>query len=207
MLHALRPRLTSRALPAGRARRLSMVLYEIEGRGRALIAEAEIEASFNLLQCVPIAKVLKSSDVDSSCAHCLGPLPRGSPPTERFCCAACSSDHLARGGGLLQRCDLRALHTIQEEQGRKFPLLCAQLVASLLAGLQAKGTPSLDWQHALALCHAVIPPEGMPQVRGRSQPTRLRFTPTSADLRRPLLDRGRWRRSTVLSSTRSSMRA
>ena len=143
------------------ARRLSsMVLYEIEGKGRALVAEGDVASGSTLLQCAPIAKVLKSASDVAACEHCLGPLVSESP----FCSTDCASEHLARGGDLFLRCDLRPLHSIHEEQGRKFPLLVAQLVASLLAGLREAGVPPLDWQHALALCHAVIPPEGMPQV-------------------------------------------
>jgi hypothetical protein len=138
-----------------------MVLYEIEGKGRALVAEGDVGSDETLLRCEPIARVLKSTADLAACQHCLGPVVGGST----FCCAECASAHLARGGDLLQRCDLRPLHTIHEVQGRKFPLLVAQLVASLLAGLRETGAPPLDWQHALALCHAVIPPEGMPQVQ------------------------------------------
>jgi hypothetical protein len=144
----------------GSRRASTMALYEIEGKGRALVAERAISAGSTLLQCTPIAKVLKSTSDVTACERCLGPLPSAS----RFCSQVCALEHADHGGELLQRCDLRALHAIHEEQGRKFPLMVAQLLASLLAGLKQTGTAPLVWQHALALCHAVIPDEGMPQV-------------------------------------------
>ena len=59
----------ARLFPPHRARCMSsssMVLYEIDGKGRALVAEGEIAASTTLLRCVPIAKVLKSASEEPS---------------------------------------------------------------------------------------------------------------------------------------------
>ena len=97
-----------------------------------------------------------------SCAQCLGPLRNHA--IGGFCSHECEVAHKARGGDLIRRCDLQELHRIFEEQDRKFPMLIAELLASLLAGLRAAGGASPAWQHAAALVHAVIPQEGMPQV-------------------------------------------
>lgn len=149
----------------GRARRMgTLLLAELEGKGRGLLAERPLAPGDVLLRCTPIAKVVKAaSGSHATCRHCLAPLE--SPSGREFCSQTCALEHQACGGDLLDRCDLSELQSIHAEQGRKFPLLVAQLLAALLAGLRDTGTPPLAWQHALALCHAVLPPEASSQVR------------------------------------------
>ncbi|KAL1529218.1 hypothetical protein AB1Y20_000174 [Prymnesium parvum] len=142
----------------------SIALYELEGKGRALLAEANICAGATLLQCVPIAKELKATPHAAAvCTHCLG--PRRAAPRAGFCSEDCAAEYSAAGGDLLERCDLRALHAVHAEQNRRFPLLVARLLASLLEGLRRSGEAPAEWQHAMALCHAVIPDDAMAQVK------------------------------------------
>jgi SET and MYND domain-containing protein len=63
---------------------------------------------------------------------------------------------------MLERVDLSELHELHRSQGRKFPLLIAQLLAGLLAEIKAGSVPS-QWA-PLELCFAEMEPEAMPQI-------------------------------------------
>lgn len=147
-----------------RLRRLgTLLLCEIEGKGRGLVAQEDLKAGSVVLECTPIAKVLKKTPGTTVCKHCLGLIP-DTMQMGALCSHTCESEYQANGGYLLERCDLQELHTIQADQGRKFPLMVSQLLAALLAGIQRTGKPPAPWHHALSLCHAVLPPEIQSQV-------------------------------------------
>ena len=139
-----------------------MLVREIAGRGRGVIAQQALPRGSVLLSCSPIAQVVKKPATDgaASCSHCLGPLP---PNTTRgTCCAACALSRERAGGALLDRCDLGKLHDEHREYGRKFPLFAAGLLANLLAGLARDRKPPDAWQHAMALCFTDLPEEAAP---------------------------------------------
>lgn len=59
---------------------------------------------------------------------------------------------------MLERADLTPLHRLHEQENRKFPLLIANLLASLLAEVKATGTLPDPWS-PLELCYAELPLE------------------------------------------------
>ena len=155
-------RLSSRAAAAAAPR---IEVRQLPGRGRGLLAADSLAAGAEILRCVPMAQVLKEPAAAACCAQCCGALPAAVPAgaaKPALCSAACSAAFAARGGDMLHRCDLRELDAIHEEQGRKFPLLVAHLLAHLLADLK-NGTLPSAWP-PLELCHAVLEPAAMPQV-------------------------------------------
>ena len=109
----------------------------ILGRGRGVVARSHIQQGALLLSCTPIAAVLKQAA--GACMHCsqcmrvvthrsASALANGVPPPNvQYCGARCAADAAARGGNMLARADLRPLEALHEEQGRKFPLLAAQV--------------------------------------------------------------------------------
>ena len=76
----------------------------------------------------------------------------------------CKEKAGAAGALLLDRVDLAPLHALHTEQGRKFPLLIAQLLANLLEGLRRESKPSDAWKQAMSLCYAELPPQLAGQV-------------------------------------------
>ena len=139
----------------------SLAVRELVGKGRGVVAARPIADGERLLECCPMAAVLKSGGGNSSqqhCVECLQPSPR-SP----FCSSACEDAYAARGGKLLERVDLSALHTLKVEQDRKFPLLIASLLASLLAELKATGRLPEPWL-PLELCYAELHAEADAQT-------------------------------------------
>ena len=85
------------------------------GRGRSVLAQQALAAGSNLVECTPIAKVVKTAPVDVNwCQHCLGVAPRGM----RYCSAACADD--SAGLRFLERVDLSSLEALHREQQRKF---------------------------------------------------------------------------------------
>ena len=149
---------------------ISLVYKTVAGRGRSVLAQQALAAGSSLVECTPIAKVVKTAPVDvNSCQHCLGVAPRGM----RYCSAACADD--SAGLRFLERVDLSSLEALHREQQRKFPLLVAQLLSQLLTGIQRTGAAPAAWEHAMALCHANLEPEAMPQVEAEHAQLRDAF--------------------------------
>ena len=149
---------------------ISLVYKTVAGRGRSVLAQQALAAGSSLVECTPIAKVVKTAPVDVNwCQHCLGVAPRGM----RYCSAACADD--SAGLRFLERVDLSSLEALHREQQRKFPLLVAQLLSQLLTGIQRTGAAPAAWEHAMALCHANLEPEAMPQVEAEHAQLRDAF--------------------------------
>ena len=154
----------------GRSSAISLVYKTVAGRGRSVLAQQALAAGSSLVECTPIAKVVKTAPVDVNwCQHCLGVAPRGM----RYCSAACADD--SAGLRFLERVDLSSLEALHREQQRKFPLLVAQLLSQLLTGIQRTGAAPAAWEHAMALCHANLEPEAMPQVEAEHAQLRDAF--------------------------------
>eukprot|EP00308_Calcidiscus_leptoporus_P004858 CAMPEP_0119355144 /NCGR_PEP_ID=MMETSP1334-20130426/4007_1 /TAXON_ID=127549 /ORGANISM="Calcidiscus leptoporus, Strain RCC1130" /LENGTH=274 /DNA_ID=CAMNT_0007368871 /DNA_START=78 /DNA_END=902 /DNA_ORIENTATION=- len=138
----------------------------VAGRGRGAVARGHVHQGTSLLVCTPIAAVLKQAAgaACSYCAQCMRAMAEGS--ADRYCGTECARSATARGADILARADLRPLERLQKEQGRKFPLLAAQLLANLLNGLKVARAPPSAWSHAMELCHAVLHPEALAQVTG-----------------------------------------
>ena len=135
----------------------SLAYTTIAGRGRGVVTQRVLAAGANLVECTPIAKVVKSAPEGVQyCRHCLR------PTQQRYCCPACAD--ASTGWHFLERVDLSGLEAIHREQQRKFPLLVAQVLSQLLSGLKATGKPPDAWHDAMTLCHATLEPEAMPQV-------------------------------------------
>ena len=133
-----------------------LAVQQIPGRGRAVVAQAAVAGGSRILECSPLAKVVKAQpDGARACVHCLGPVRRN----QRYCCERCEREHAEAGGALLARCDLQPLERIHQTQDRKFPLLVAQLLAALLEGLRTQRSPPDSWREATSLVHAVLPDE------------------------------------------------
>lgn len=148
----------------------SLVYKTMAGRGRSVVAQRVLAAGSSLVECTPIAKVVKSAPAEVQyCQHCLGVAPHGM----RHCSAACADD--SAGLRFLERVDLSPLEAIHREQQRKFPLLVAQLLSKLLTGIQSAGAPPAAWENAMALCHANLEPEAMPQVEAEHAQLRDAF--------------------------------
>lgn len=146
----------------------SVAVAELAGRGRGVVATAHIPPGTTLHITTPMAQVLKTTSADVHCAECLAPAPSGT----RFCCAACADAYERRGGSLLERADLTPLRKLHEAEGRKFPLLIAQLLASLLAEIKRTQQLPSSWA-PLELCFAELHEEALPQVqREHAQLTR-----------------------------------
>ena len=138
----------------------SLAYTSLAGRGRSVVAQRVLAAGSSLVECTPIAKVVKSAPSEVHyCQNCLGAVRRGT----RHCSAACADG--SSGLRFLDRVDLASLESIHREQQRKFPLLAAQLLSELLTGLKHNGAPPAAWQDAMTLCHANLEPEAMPQVK------------------------------------------
>ena len=136
---------------------------DVAGRGRGVVATARIEAGAVLHRASPMSHVVKQRPEGgpSLCRHCCAPLPSAATP---FCSRACEGAFDARGGAILSRVDLGALHALHAEQGRKFPLHVASLLAALLAELRAGRVPA-RWA-PLELCYAELEPEALAQTDG-----------------------------------------
>ena len=143
-------------------------VHALRGRGRALVAAKPVAEGSALLACSPMAAVLKgpapwhttSSGARGQCHPCEECF---APTTRRFCSDACKERHGLRGGELLRRVDLSPLERLHTEQGRKFPLLVAQLLAQLIEQLKSGRTPTTTWA-PLELCFAVLDEEALPQA-------------------------------------------
>ena len=107
-----------------------------------------------------MAHVLKTVDVDR-CLECLAPLARSKHG--RHCSITCVNAYTARGGAMLDRVDLSGLRALHEQQGRKFPLLIASMLASLLAEIKASGRLPDSWA-PLELCFAELHDEAAAQT-------------------------------------------
>lgn len=64
---------------------------------------------------------------------------------------------------MIDRVDLEALHNLHLEQDRKFPLLIAKLLASLLAEVKRTSSVPTRWD-PLELCFAEMHEESAPQI-------------------------------------------
>lgn len=107
-----------------------------------------------------VLKAGKASSGMSVCAQCFALTP--ARPGPALCSSSCALAYSAGGGGMLERVDLSELQELHRSHGRKFPLLIAQLLASLLAEMKAGSVPS-QWA-PLELCFAEMEPEAMPQI-------------------------------------------
>jgi len=133
---------------------------ELPGKGRGVLALEDIHSGTTVLTCAPMAQVLKTADI-ACCATCLAPLV--GKDAARHCCRECAEAHAGGGGALLDRVDLSSLNNLHTEQGRKFPLLIASLLASLLAEIKALGRVPETWA-PLELCFAELHEEADEQV-------------------------------------------
>jgi SET and MYND domain-containing protein len=128
-----------------------------------LIASQPVFAGELLVECSPMAAVLKAGKASpgmSVCAQCFASTPAVLGPA--LCSPSCAFAYSAGGGAMLERVDLSDLQELHRSQGRKFPLLIAQLLAGLLAQIKAGNVPS-QWA-PLELCFAEMEPEAMPQI-------------------------------------------
>jgi len=142
-----------------------IAVVELEGRGRGLVATRPIAAGEQLLECRPIAAVLKAGQLLPGavpCEQCFAPTPVAESGGPAHCSASCSSAHMASGASMLERVDLSELRELHRSQGRKFPLLIAQLLAGLFAEVKAGRVPT-HWA-PLEFCFAEMEPEAMPQI-------------------------------------------
>ena len=137
-----------------------ITINELAGKGRAVVALKDLGAGTTLHECVPMAHVLKTVDVDR-CLECLAPLARSKHG--RHCSITCVNAYTARGGAMLDRVDLSGLRALHEQQGRKFPLLIASMLASLLAEIKASGRLPDSWA-PLELCFAELHDEAAAQT-------------------------------------------
>lgn len=127
-------------------------------------------------------------DATWSCPRCLGEVT----PPAIYCSAACEGAHEAAGGRLLARCDLDELRALHVEEGRKFPLFIAQILAALLKGLQSDATRApAAWGEAMSLCFAELPTEVTQHIEAERQSLLRAFvdagvsTPDSLELLMP----------------------
>jgi hypothetical protein len=134
----------------------SIVVKSLPGKGRGVVALEDMPPGSKLLECTPLAHVLKTAD-GARCLECLA------PSSSQHCSSSCAETYVARGGEMLNRVDLSGLQALHEEQGRKFPLLIASLLASLLAEMKYKGRLPDAWA-PLSLCWAELHPEAASQV-------------------------------------------
>ena len=124
------------------------------------MATAPIAANTIILQTKPMASVLKSSSPDAvHCEECL----RQQSTQSTWCSSACEDAYMARGGDLLARVDLSSFHQLHREENRKFPLLIAHLMASLLAEVKRTRNVPQTWA-PLELCYAELHEEAGPHV-------------------------------------------
>lgn len=134
----------------------ALAVRELPARGRGVVATRAIPRGAVLLEVAPMAHVLKARPRSTSwCVACLRPLASRAP---QYCSSACEAAHVARGGALLERVNLSGLRALHVEQGRKFPLLVASLLASLLAEAKSTGRLPTPWA-PLELCFAELPME------------------------------------------------
>lgn len=162
----------------------------MQGRGRGVLASGALAEGTPLLTCRPLAQVVKVSPphAKASCPRCLAEVK----PPATYCSAACEIAHEAVGSKLLARCDLDRLRKLHTEEGRKFPLLIAQLLAALLEGLRRDATraPAV-WGEAMALCFAELPTEVTQHIEAERQSLLRAFvdagvsTPESLELLMP----------------------
>ena len=135
------------------------------GKGRSLVAAENLAAGTHLLSVKPIAKAIKKNQhnllrLRHTCQACLKPLtddddhPR---PSAHCSSAQCKLDREENGAALLARCDLQYLDDMQLQQDRRFPIMCAQLVAALLESLRSKQSPPESWISANEMCYAILP--------------------------------------------------
>ena len=138
----------------------AMVVRDFGEKGRGVVASRTIVDGEMLFQCMPMASVLKEEgQCDSLCVQCFSPIVGGGVSGRtQYCSNACASHHEARGGLMLSRADLAPLHQLHAEQGRKFPLHIAQLLAGLLHELKATGRVPEAWP-PLELCYAELEDE------------------------------------------------
>ena len=104
-----------------------------------------------------MAQVLKLASADMHCAECLN------CSNAPLCCGKCAAAYEARGGSMLARADLSPLQRLHESEGRKFPLLIASMLASLLAEVKATRAVPTSWA-PLELCFAELHPEAHAMV-------------------------------------------
>ena len=141
-------------------RRLCTAVRELPGKGRGVIATAAIAPNTQLLQVAPAAQVLKKTVAASNTPHCAACMR---PTAWGVCGEACEDEFVARGYDLLERVDLSPLHRLHEMEGRKFPLLIAQLLAALLADVKRTRTLPESWP-PLELCFTELHEEAEVQV-------------------------------------------
>lgn len=140
--------------------RAGLAVRELAGRGRGVVALQALSAGSVLLNCTPMAQVLKTPKVQGTCSQCLSVTEAAAAGTNYLCSSDCVSLYNEGGGPLLERLNLAPLK--QQLHGRNFPLLVASLLASLLADLKA-GRPPQDWE-PLQLCFAELDAEATPQL-------------------------------------------
>ena len=160
----------------------------LQGRGRGVLSSGELPEGTPLLTCRPLAQVVKVGGGQGSCSYCLGEVR----PPATYCSAACEVAHEAVGSRLLARCDLDELRKLHTEEGRKFPLFIAQLLAALLEGLRHDATRApAAWGEAMALCFAELPTEVKEHIEVERQALLRAFvdanvsTPESLELLMP----------------------
>lgn len=134
-------------------------------RGRGLVATQPIMAGELIVECSPMAAVVKSGKAPagmSACKHCFALTPSDAERSPALCSSVCIAAFDAGPGSLLERVDLSQLQELHQSQGRKFPLLIAQLLAGLLAQIKSGNVPK-TWA-PLELCFAELEPEAMRQI-------------------------------------------
>jgi hypothetical protein len=129
-------------------------IASLAGRGRGLIATQPIAAGSLVLTSTPVAQVVKQAPA-RACDRCLDETRDGCA----YCSPDCEDAAVAEGAALLARVDLSQLHAVHAEEGRKFPLMIAQLLGGLLEGLRRDKQPPPAWQAAMSLCYADLPPQ------------------------------------------------
>ena len=156
----------------------TLAMRELAGKGRGLVALDRIAHGSTVLECTPMAHVLKShGSAPTTCAECLAPMHssvNASLSRDRTCTSACEAAYEERGGTMLDRVDVSGLKLLQEEQGRNFPLLIASLLSSLLADLKAGQVPE-SWG-PLELCFAEMHAEALPQIEAEHRTLLQSFT-------------------------------
>ena len=134
----------------------AIAVSALPNKGRAVVATTRIPPFSTILTTTPIAQVLKKQSAHHHCAYCLAP----STSTVH---AACAPFYERFGGEMLSRVDLTPLEKLHAEDGRKFPLLIANLLASLLAEIKATRAVPSTWE-PLELVYATLHEEAETQV-------------------------------------------
>ena len=142
----------------------SVAVHALPGRGRSVVATAPISAHTVVHESTPMARVLKRASAEQHCAECLDACAGAAAPSgTQLCSSHCEDAYEARGGAMLERVDLAPLHRLHEEDGRKFPLLIAELLVALLADIKRTGRLPEAWA-PLELCYAELHEEAQQHV-------------------------------------------